>query len=73
MSSWISVLNLLRANDGSGELKGDNGKMIYAPEGFAQGDLTLINNTEMNYHTSRFFERESAFEVRCDDPVFAIK
>ena len=66
MSSWISVLNILRANDGSGELKGDNGKMIY-------GDLTLINNTEMNYHTSRFFERESAFEVRCDDPVFAIK
>ena len=55
------------------DLTEDNGKMIYVPEGFARGYMTLVDNTEMNYHTSRFFERESAFEVRCDDPVFAIK
>ena len=56
-----------------GELTGDNGKMIYVPEGFAQGCLTLVNNTEMNYHTSRVFDRESAFGVRYDDSAFAIK
>ena len=55
------------------ELTEDNGKMIYVPEGFAQGYMTLADNTEMNYHTSRVFDRESAFGVRYDDSAFAIK
>lgn len=55
------------------ELTEDNGKMIYVPEGFAQGYLTLVDNTEMNYHTSQFFARESASGVRYDDPVFQIQ
>lgn len=54
------------------ELTEDNGKMIYVPEGFAQGYLTLVDNTEMNYHTSKFYDRESAFGVRYDDPAFGI-
>jgi dTDP-4-dehydrorhamnose 3,5-epimerase len=55
------------------ELTEENGKMIYVPEGFAQGYLTLIDNTEMNYHTSKFFHRDSASGVRHNDPGFSIK
>ena len=35
--------------------------------------MTLADNTEMNYHTSRFFYRGSASGVRYDDPAFSIK
>ena len=55
------------------ELTEDNGQMIYVPEGFAQGYMTLADNTEMNYHTSKFFDRESASGVRYDDSAFGIK
>lgn len=55
------------------ELTEDNEKMIYVPEGFAQGYMTLVDNTEMNYHTSKFFDRESASGVRHDDSAFGIK
>lgn len=54
------------------ELTEDNGKMIYVSEGVAQGYMTLADNTEMNYHTSGFFNRESASGVRYDDPAFSI-
>jgi dTDP-4-dehydrorhamnose 3,5-epimerase len=47
--------------------------MIYVPEGFAQGYLTLVDRTEMTYLTSNFFNRESASGVRYDDPAFGIK
>ncbi|ALA59800.1 dTDP-4-dehydrorhamnose 3,5-epimerase [Nitrospira moscoviensis] len=55
------------------ELTPDNGKMIYVPEGFAQGYVTLADDTEMNYHTSKLFHRESAIGVRFDDPAFGIE
>ena len=35
--------------------------------------MTLADNTEMNYHTSKFFDRESASGVRYDDSAFGIK
>ena len=46
--------------------------MIYVPEGFAQGYITLADNTEIYYHTSEFYNPESAFGVRYDDPEFGI-
>jgi dTDP-4-dehydrorhamnose 3,5-epimerase len=55
------------------ELTGDNRKMIYVPEGLAQGYMTLEDCTEINYHTSRFFSAEAAFGVRFDDPAFGIE
>jgi dTDP-4-dehydrorhamnose 3,5-epimerase len=55
------------------ELSDENHKMIYVPEGMAQGYITLFDNTEMNYHTSKFFNAESASGVRFDDPALAIK
>ena len=47
--------------------------MIYVPEGFAQGYMTLMDDTEINYHTSEFFSPEAAFGVRYDDPALAIQ
>ena len=54
------------------ELSEENRKMIYVPEGFAQGYITLVDNTEMYYHTSEFYNPESAFGVRYNDPEFGI-
>ena len=53
------------------ELSEKNFKMIYVPEGFAQGYITLTNNTEIYYHTTEFYNPESASGVRYDDPGFA--
>jgi dTDP-4-dehydrorhamnose 3,5-epimerase len=55
------------------ELSAENSRMIYVPEGFAQGYITLMDNTEMNYHTSEMFSPEAASGVRYDDPAFGIK
>jgi dTDP-4-dehydrorhamnose 3,5-epimerase len=55
------------------ELNEENGRMIYVPEGFAQGYITLVDNTEMNYHTSEMFSPLSASGVRYDDPAFGIE
>jgi len=54
------------------ELSEENGKMLYVPEGCAQGYLTLADNTEIYYHTSEFYHPESASGVRYDDPEFGI-
>jgi dTDP-4-dehydrorhamnose 3,5-epimerase len=55
------------------ELNEGNGRMIYVPEGFAQGYMTLADNTEINYHTSEFYNAEAAFGIRYDDPAFRIQ
>lgn len=54
------------------ELTEDNGKMLYVPEGFAQGYLTLQDSTEMNYHATEFFDPKSAMGFRYNDPAFGI-
>jgi len=59
---WVSV-----------ELNSENRKMIYVPEGFAQGYVTLTDNTEMCYNTSQFYAPDFARGVRYDDPSFSIK
>ena len=55
------------------ELTDENRKMIYVPEGFAHGYLTLTINTEIYYQTTQFFAPEFATGVRFDDPAFDIK
>jgi dTDP-4-dehydrorhamnose 3,5-epimerase len=55
------------------ELNEGNGKMIYVPEGFAQGYMTLVDNTEIYYHTSQFYNPAAAFGIRYDDPAFHIQ
>ena len=34
--------------------------------------MTLVDNTEINYHTSAFFAPDAASGVRFDDPAFGI-
>ena len=58
---WLSI-----------ELNGDNRSILYVPEGFAQGYITLSNHTEMCYHTSQFYAPNFARGIRYDDSSFAI-
>lgn len=55
------------------ELSATNHRMMYVPEGFATGYLTLEDNSEIYYHTSHRFNPQAAFGVRYDDPAFGIE
>jgi dTDP-4-dehydrorhamnose 3,5-epimerase len=55
------------------ELSARNRKMIYIPEGFAHGFLTLEDNTEVSYQMSEFYTPERARGVRWNDPAFDIE
>lgn len=54
------------------ELTQDNHRLLYVPEGFAHGYVTLVDNTEICYQTTQFFSKEHATGVRYDDPAFGI-
>jgi dTDP-4-dehydrorhamnose 3,5-epimerase len=47
--------------------------MLYAPEGFAHGFLTLEDHTEVSYQMSEFYAPESARGFRWNDPAFGIE
>jgi dTDP-4-dehydrorhamnose 3,5-epimerase len=55
------------------ELSADNRRMLYVPEGFAHGFLTLLDNTEVFYQMSEFYSAEHARSVRWNDPAFGIQ
>ena len=55
------------------ELSAESHAMLYVPEGFAHGYLTLENNTEVFYMVSQFYTPDSERGVRWDDPVFNIE
>ena len=48
-------------------------RMLYVPEGFAHGFVTLEDDTEVFYQMSEFYAPESSRGVRYDDPRFAIR
>ena len=54
-------------------LTAQNRKMLYVPEGFAHGFLTLEDHTEVFYQMSEFYAPEYARGVRWNDPVFNIQ
>jgi dTDP-4-dehydrorhamnose 3,5-epimerase len=54
------------------ELTADNHRMLYVPEGFAQGYQTLADDTEMYYLTTQLYAPMFASGVRFDDPAFGI-
>jgi len=54
------------------ELTADNGRMMYAPEGFAHGYETLTDDAEMYYLTSASYAATAARGIRYDDPAFGI-
>ncbi len=51
----------------------DNGVMLYIPEGFAHGFVTLKDNTEIFYQMSTLYEPASVRGARYDDPAFKIQ
>jgi dTDP-4-dehydrorhamnose 3,5-epimerase len=56
----------------SRELSAANRAMLYIPEGFAHGFLTLSDNAEVYYEISRSYVPEAASGVAFDDPDLAI-
>jgi dTDP-4-dehydrorhamnose 3,5-epimerase len=54
-------------------LTAENHDMLYIPEGFAHGFLTLEDNSEVFYQMSEFYVPESSQGVRWNDPAFGIE
>jgi len=57
----------------STELTAENHRMLYVPEGFAHGFITLRDNTEVFYQMTEFYAPEFACGVRWNDPAFGIE
>ena len=55
------------------ELTAASGRMLYLPEGFAHGYLTLEDESETLYLISAHYAPEAARGVRWDDPAFGIE
>lgn len=55
------------------ELTEHDRRMLYIPEGFAHGFLTLRDDTEVFYQMSEFYEASHARGVRWNDPAFGIQ
>ena len=55
------------------ELSAENRKMIYVPEGFAHGLVTLTDDSEVLYLVSEYYAPELERGVRWNDPQFNIK
>jgi dTDP-4-dehydrorhamnose 3,5-epimerase len=53
------------------ELTAGNHTAIYSPKGFAQGFLTLVDDTEITYFSSTFYAPGYDRGIRYDDPQFA--
>jgi dTDP-4-dehydrorhamnose 3,5-epimerase len=51
----------------------DNRAMLYVPEGFAHGYITLADSCEVFYQVSEFYHPESERGVRWNDPAFQIE
>jgi dTDP-4-dehydrorhamnose 3,5-epimerase len=55
------------------ELSAEKRNMLYVPEGFAHGFLTLEDDTEVFYQMSEFYEPDCGRGVRWDDQAFSIE
>jgi dTDP-4-dehydrorhamnose 3,5-epimerase len=55
------------------ELTADNYSMLFVPEGFSHGFMTLMDNTEITYQVSEFYTPGSEKGIRFNDPTFRIR
>lgn len=55
------------------ELTEHNYRMLYVPENFAHGFITLQPRTEVTYQVSQFYAPDAERGVRYDDPAFGIE
>ena len=54
------------------ELSAENRSMIYVPEDFGHGFLTLEDNSEIYYLVTEFYNRDFEGGIRYDDPTIKI-
>lgn len=54
------------------ELSEQNYRMLYVPEGFAHGFITLEDETEVTYQVSEFYTPGAEKGIRWNDPAFNI-
>jgi dTDP-4-dehydrorhamnose 3,5-epimerase len=54
------------------ELSAANYRMLYIPQGVAHGFQTLMDNTEIFYQMSEFYQPDAARGLRWDDPELNI-
>lgn len=54
------------------ELNSQNRRMLYVPEGFAHGFLTLEDDTEISYQMTEYYAPDHAQGFRWNDPAFRI-
>lgn len=55
------------------ELTQDNYKMLYVPEDFAHGFITLEDNCEVTYLVTQFYTPGAEKGIRWNDPLFNIQ
>ena len=55
------------------ELRNDSSKMLYVPEGFAHGFITLENNSDVFYQVSNFYSQSDEAGIRWNDPAIGIQ
>lgn len=55
------------------ELTDENHRMLYVPEGFAHGFITLVDNVEVAYQVSQFYTPGKEKGIRWNDPLFGIQ
>ena len=55
------------------DLDADSRRMLYVPEGFAHGFLTLTDDVEVTYQISARYSPEHDAGVRFDDPAIGIR
>ncbi|MEY6432063.1 dTDP-4-dehydrorhamnose 3,5-epimerase [Thioalkalicoccus limnaeus] len=53
-------------------LSAENRRMLYVPEDFAHGFITLVDNTEVFYQMSEVYSAECSRSFRWDDPSLGI-
>ena len=54
------------------ELSAGNYNMLYLPGNFAQGFITLADDTELFYQVSEFYSPDHERGIRYDDPAFGV-
>lgn len=55
------------------ELTADNYRMLYVPEGFAHGFITLEDESDVTYQVTQFYSPQTEQGFRWDDPAFRIQ
>ncbi|MHA6250226.1 dTDP-4-dehydrorhamnose 3,5-epimerase [Pontibacter sp. CAU 1760] len=55
------------------ELTADNYRMLFVPEGFAHGFITLEDNSDVTYNVTQYYTPGSERGIRWNDPAFNIE